>query len=251
MSAAIDIIQDGYSHDEVIVIEESQKYHHHEFLIGFTKTKPTADQNRQVQRANGSCCLVRSSGLKIIFDTMGPWEKNLLLDKLNNLKIHVDDIDYVIGSHAHPDHIGNMNLFQNCKRQFIGIASYYQDMYFKDCFTEEVKLKKDGDVEVGDSGVVASYKPDFQIDKNLSIIATPGHTSDDVSLLIQNCDKYGRVALAGDLFERGQDLEDDQIWLVAGSAQPDVQRHNRGIVLNSVDWIMPGHGPIFKTDLNR
>lgn len=264
MSAKINIIQNGYSYEEKIIMNSCDVFNKN----NGTRKSPE-NLTIEVQRANGSCCLIRSSGSTILFDTMGPWERDLLLERLASLKVHPDDVDYVIGSHGHPDHIGNMNLFQKCKRHFIGIASYSKDMYYKDCFIEPIERKSeenddinhDNDDEGNDIGdnnhdnngtnpsFITTYLPDFKIDNNLTIVATPGHTSDDVSLIINNCDEFGTVALAGDLFERAEDVNNEQIWLSAGSANPDSQRYNRKRLLFSVDWILPGHGPIFSTKL--
>lgn len=236
MSANIHVIQAGYS--SRINIKE----------IGSLSIVETTDSDT-VQKACGSCCLVRSSNSTVLFDTMGPWKKDILLEKLNSLKIHPDDVDFVIGSHGHADHIGNMNLFKCCKRQFIGICSYFKDIYFEDFFHESLNIirHETKPSSMSSDAQIYTYKPDFRIDNNLVITATPGHTNDDVSLIINNCDNYGTVALVGDLFECGLDVKDDSIWLNAGSTNPTVQRYNRELIYSSVNWILPGHGPIFKT----
>ena len=195
-------------------------------------------------RATGSCCLVRSDGHKILFDTMGPWERDLLLDKLAKLKVHPDDVDHVVCSHSHPDHIGNLNLFTKALKHFVGTSVYTGDIYDLNCFepSGSFKYKSDRGVETD----VISYN-DFSIGSNLSIEPTPGHTLECVSLIVNNCENLGTVGLVGDLFERREDVEDEGIWLGAGSQNPDLQRANRSRIYNKVDYIMPGHGPLFKT----
>lgn len=51
----------------------------------------------------------------------------------------------------------------------------------------------------------------------------------------------------GDLFEREEDIADPSLWqYVAGSEDPEKQRQNRNKILQIADWIVPGHGPMFK-----
>ena len=51
---------------------------------------------------------------------------------------------------------------------------------------------------------------------------------------------------SGDLFEKEEDIFNDKLWLDAGSEKPELQRHNRSKVAENADFIIPGHGPMFK-----
>lgn len=75
-----------------------------------------------------------------------------------------------------------------------------------------------------------------------------GHTENDVSLIVQNVDLLGTVAITGDLFESEADRENESLWLDAGSVSPDLQRENRKLMLSIADYIVPGHGAMFKCD---
>ena len=75
---------------------------------------------------------------------------------------------------------------------------------------------------------------------------TAGHTLDSVSLLVRTED--GIVVVAGDTFEKQEDLSDDSIWLEAGSQDEQKQRENRARILELADYIVPGHGPLFKVE---
>uniref|UniRef100_A0A182Y3A3 Metallo-beta-lactamase domain-containing protein n=2 Tax=Anopheles stephensi TaxID=30069 RepID=A0A182Y3A3_ANOST len=56
------------------------------------------------------------------------------------------------------------------------------------------------------------------------------------------------VAIVGDLFERQQDIDDDRLWLDAGSEDPIAQRLHRARIASLADWIVPGHGGLFRVD---
>lgn len=52
-------------------------------------------------------------------------------------------------------------------------------------------------------------------------------------------------ALAGDLFECFEDLDDPELWQ-ATSEQPEQQEQSRIDILRVADYIVPGHGPMFQ-----
>lgn len=78
----------------------------------------------------------------------------------------------------------------------------------------------------------------------MQVIPTPGHTNHDVSVIIHET-RYGVVAITGDLFEKEDDLERDDYWLQY-SENSDLQRESREKVLAIADFIVPGHGKMFK-----
>lgn len=86
----------------------------------------------------------------------------------------------------------------------------------------------------------------YNLSSDIRVIATPGHTLTDVSVIVDNVDGFGRVVIAGDLFECEQDLVDDSLWREAGSEDPDKQTANRARIIELADFIVPGHGPMFQ-----
>ncbi|KAF8763732.1 Metallo-beta-lactamase domain-containing [Argiope bruennichi] len=86
----------------------------------------------------------------------------------------------------------------------------------------------------------------FNVTENIKIIGTPGHTLSDVSVIAKNTD-LGTVAIVGDLFEREEDILNPTLWkTTAGSENPNLQYQNRKRILNLANYIVPGHGPMFK-----
>jgi glyoxylase-like metal-dependent hydrolase (beta-lactamase superfamily II) len=75
----------------------------------------------------------------------------------------------------------------------------------------------------------------------VQIIATPGHTSEDISVLVTT--ERGVVAIVGDLFENADD-DRDESW-VRFSRDPRRQRTHRAEILSIADLIVPGHGDMF------
>merc|ERR1712012_1444263 len=82
----------------------------------------------------------------------------------------------------------------------------------------------------------------------VKVIVTPGHTLDSVSVVVVTGTKeQGTVVIAGDNFEKEEDLEDPELWKSAGSEDVQKQEESRSMVLDMADWVVPGHGNMFKT----
>lgn len=182
-------------------------------------------QPEKVMKASGSCTLIQSANHKVLVDTLGPWEGDRLKSLLQNQGLHPHDIDVVVCTHGHPDHVGNLNLFTRSRVHIVGFSVYEEDRYSMHPF---------------DRG-----EP-FEIGDGIEVIPTPGHTLTCVSVIARNVHKMGTVVVAGDLFEREADLKDDSIWKNAGSENPASQRLHRQKVLETADFVVPGHGDIFK-----
>lgn len=96
---------------------------------------------------------------------------------------------------------------------------------------------------------------DYIIDETISIKSTPGHTLSCVSVIVNsalipdlNATNPAVVVVAGDLFEKKEDLYNENLWLDAGSENPYLQRKHRMQVSNIADFIIPGHGGAFAVD---
>lgn len=158
----------------------------------------------------------------MIVDTMTAWDGSKLESALALHQISCKDINFVVNTHGHSDHIGCNYLFPQALH-IVGHCISHKDTYFNHDF-------KAGEV--------------YCINEYISIMPTPGHTMQDVSVIIES-DK-GTVVVTGDLFEREADLLDDNIWKNAGTDSEELQKTNRARILEIADYIVPGHGPMFK-----
>ena len=65
------------------------------------------------------------------------------------------------------------------------------------------------------------------------------------------CDQ-GIIVIAGDLFEREEDLLNEKLWKdIAGSEAPELQKQHRATVLELADFIIPGHGKMFAVPMKK
>ena len=181
-------------------------------------------------RANGTITLVRSQseGITLLVDTGSPWDQELLIQKLQEHELQPQDVTHVVCTHGHVDHVGNLNLF-----------------------TMATHMVSHDIVKDGDKYTLHELRHDnpFQISKSISVIPTAGHTSRDVSVVVRGTDK-GVVVIAGDLFECEADLQDDKLWK-SNSEFHELHATSRDKVLGIADWIVPGHGKMFKVNKRR
>ncbi|KAM4612289.1 metallo-beta-lactamase domain-containing protein 1 [Polymixia lowei] len=173
-------------------------------------------------RADGTISLI-TGPRTILVDTGGPWDRDLLLIKLKERGLDPEDVNFVVGTHGHSDHIGNLSLFQTA----MIVVGY--------------------DISEGDRYLpnqLAEGQP-YPIDEHVSIVPTPGHTGQDVSVQVRGT-SAGTVLVAGDLFEC---CSDDDSWQKL-SQNPTVQELNRQKALCTADVIIPGHGLPFRVHRN-
>lgn len=174
------------------------------------------------QRACGSITLIKSHK-NCLVDLGLPADKDLLLQKLKENKLTPETIDFVILSHSDVDHIGNLNLFPHAT--FIGGNDVITGDHFKEFFKDK-----------------------YQVDENIYVLHTPGHDNRSVSVLVKTT--KGIVAITGDLFEYDRDWETvdtSKAWEV-WSQDKDLQNQSRAKIWKLADYIVPGHGGVFKVD---
>ena len=59
--------------------------------------------------------LVRTEDCLILYDTGAQAARPVLLDAFKNMFLKPEDIDIVVFSHSHFDHLGNVRLFKNAR----------------------------------------------------------------------------------------------------------------------------------------
>lgn len=172
--------------------------------------------------ASSTTCLITEENKRIITDPGCNREK--LLEALGKEGLTTTDIDYVFLSHCHPDHILLAGIFEKAK--FI---------------TFDTNLMYDKDLLLGFDK--------HELGKGIEIIETPGHVLEHLSLLVNT--SKGKIAIAGDV-----------IWWIEGEKQVfDINQkdhsqakgmnmesliESRKKLLEAADYIIPGHGKMFK-----
>ncbi len=174
--------------------------------------------------ASPSTVLIKDSGKNIIVDP-GANEK-MLLEALEKEGLKPEDIDIVFLTHYHLDHILNIRLFPN------------KDIY-------------DGDSINSNDSKIVEYEGNIP-NTNIQVIPTPGHSYEHVSLLVET--EKGKIVIAGDLFwwrdNEGPELNKESLlnYKDPYTKDKDALLESRKKILEIADYIIPGHGKMFKVE---
>jgi glyoxylase-like metal-dependent hydrolase (beta-lactamase superfamily II) len=171
--------------------------------------------------ASSTTSLIKSEGKNIMVD---PGTNEILLIKaFKKSDLKKKDISFIYLSHYHPDHFLNIRLFPNT------------DIYDGEVlWREDEETYHDGKVFGGD----------------VELIKTPGHSLEHTSLLVKT--EKGVICLAQDVFwwedgKQKSDAIEDLINLKDPfAADLMALKKSRKLILDRADWIIPGHGKMFK-----
>ena len=163
-------------------------------------------------RVASSVVLVRENDAIIVVDPGMVAHRNKILDPLRELGVHEDQVTDVIFSHHHPDHTLNAALFSRARFHDVWA------IYFNDVWADRTDVIKGA--------------------PSVSLLDTPGHTSEDVSTLIETAEG---LVVCTHLW-----------WSVAGPVvdplaqdQGLLESSRTAVLALSPMLIIPGHGAPF------
>ncbi|GAH18981.1 unnamed protein product, partial [marine sediment metagenome] len=179
--------------------------------------------------------LIRDSSERYnLVDTGSFGEERTIKELLNKRNITPDQIQRVLITHNHPDHIGTIGLFKEAE-------VYMPDSKFRVNVPNIFRLvHEDFMSEVGREQKIEG--------SNMSLISTPGHAGWDMSILYQ-ARNGKKIAMVGDLFWSQQDWDNNSEYLnlCVNKAMQDKSRDYVRNVLKP-DVIIPGHGDAFSPE---
>lgn len=147
--------------------------------------------------------LLEDEGKRILFDTGSYGDRHLLLEKLEEASLSVDEIDYVVLSHLHFDHASNVVLFPEAR---IVIS----EREWEYATTLEYEQKKDTFIPLPliqwlqrEKARITLTSEGDNLTENLSIMLLPGHTPGSLGLLIPG----EETMLLGDAVKSGFEFQ--------------------------------------------
>jgi len=156
------------------------------------------DESGRILDARSSVSLIIGGGHKIIVDSGLEGEGKKILRALANLNVKTEEIDLLINTHSHPDHCGNNHLFSKAR----------------------VLAAKDADA----------------IYPGIRIMATPGHSSDSISVVVAF---DLTIVIAGDAlptFGNFQKMVPPALHTDRNLAEASMKK-----ILMLADIVVPGH----------
>jgi len=176
----------------------------------------------------GSTVSLIKTDKNILVDAGSFADKGKILESLKEEGLTPQDIDVVILTHLHLDHVMNVSLFDNARVYCKFKPDYPGQMHnIAEGVLERVDLV--GGVEVGDG---------------VGIISTPGHSSDMISVVVDTDD--GKVVIAGDALPNEGWIDLEKQPLENSVYSVDEFNESRKKILDIADYVIPGHGKMFE-----
>jgi glyoxylase-like metal-dependent hydrolase (beta-lactamase superfamily II) len=157
--------------------------------------------------------LVRDEKIIMVVDPGVLISQQTLVNRLSEEGISISDVNFICVTHSHLDHYRNIGMFPEAK-----VLDYFG---------------------VWSGNVIEKWNEQFT--KNIKILKTPGHSDTCITLLVKT--NEGTIAICGDVFWREDSPKNDTY-----ANSPVKLMYSRKLVLNSADFIITGHGAMYKVE---
>ncbi|MDR0309377.1 MAG: MBL fold metallo-hydrolase [Candidatus Methanoplasma sp.] len=175
------------------------------------------DAEGKVFDAHSSSVLIRTDERMIVVDTSTKYMRPAIKTSFKQIGVLPKDVDTVVLTHSHYDHIGNNDMFESA----------------------EILVHPD------EHGRVEGTKP-LETDKELApgvrTLHTPGHTRGSVSVVVKADITY---VVAGDAIPKHKNYE--KMAPPAINIDPILAMESIKLIARYADVIIPGHDPPFLT----
>ena len=166
----------------------------------------------------------------ILVDTGTGQSDSNLFTNIREIGIEPEDIDLIVNTHCHYDHVGGNDFFPNAKIAIhkvdaIALRDPDSELTVSSLFGAIVR-KHDVDIELEEGDKIANFE----------VLNTPGHTKGGISLY------DGEILISGDtIFSNGGVGRMD-----IGGSPIDMKESLMRLKELDVEYLLPGHGPWVK-----
>jgi len=176
-----------------------------------------------ILQASSTVTMVSSKEHNIIVDTGVPGDGKVIFSGLKESGFSPEDIDLVINTHLHGDHMSNNALF--IRARFL--------IHAKE-FPSKLKNRLKGLIVI---------KSDFKLSESVDIIETPGHTLGSISVVVKDADNNKIYVIAGDALPT---KENYLKWVPPGiNFNPKIALNSMRRIVKIADFVIPGHDDMF------
>ena len=179
-------------------------------IEGYTNAD-SKDENGGEEKTCPTITLIKDGDLVMVVDPGVLEDQQFLVDALQKEGLTVNDVNMVCITHSHIDHYRNIGMFPKAKTlEFFGLW---------------------------DKGSCEDWSEQFT--PHIQILKTPGHDYTAITLFVTT--ENGTVAICGDVFWK-ENYPKKDIY----ASDPEKLKESREMVLKMADWVVPGHGKMYK-----
>ena len=177
------------------------------------------DEDGKILKADSTSVLIRTPKHTIVVDPSTKYMKPFLKTSFKQIGVLPKDVDIVVLTHTHQDHIENLDMFKKAK----------------------VYLHSGAEKEIPGATIISDKV--FDLCEGVKLVHTPGHCDEEMSVFVEADRKY---VVAGDACP----LEDNFLLNVppALNNNPELAKESLKKIVDYADVIIPGHGFPFMTE---
>lgn len=195
--------------------------------------------NHVYQRIECSTSLVVAGDQRIVVDPSTKYSRQKILKGLASLGLGPKDIDTVVLTHYHLDHVANFDMFGNA-RLFIHANDLgrLHSLAGRLTLAGLKAIQREFCFSIRD--FVGRLRPvsELKLDSSLDILETFGHTGGSISLRVSG---QKRVVISGDALTRMEFAEEFSMRPQDGDNAADPYWRSFAKVLESGEIFVPGH----------
>ena len=171
------------------------------------------DEDHRILKADSTSVLIRTPRHTIVVDPSTKYMKPFVKTSFRQIGVFAKDVDIVVLTHTHTDHIENLDMYPRAK----------------------VYVHSGAAVDIGGATVVDDEE--FRLDDGVTLVHTPGHCPEEMSVFVEADRRY---VIAGDAIP----LEDNFRLNVPPRLNTDAEAALESIkkIGDYAVVIVPGHG---------
>jgi glyoxylase-like metal-dependent hydrolase (beta-lactamase superfamily II) len=195
--------------------------------------------NHVYSKIESTTSLILTGEHKIIVDPSTKYSREKIMKGLKSLGLQPNDIDTVVLTHYHLDHVANYGMFKNAQffihdNELKTLGSLTGTMTLA---VLKAVMREFG-FSIGD--FVGCLKPTSELmsDSSLNVLETFGHTGGSISLCVSG---QKRIVLSGDALTRMSLAEEFFGQSQNGKDATDLYSRSLAKIIESGEIIVPGH----------
>jgi glyoxylase-like metal-dependent hydrolase (beta-lactamase superfamily II) len=179
---------------------------------------------------------------KIVFDTGGPVKRCDLRARLKELGTSADEIDILVLSHFHDDHVYSLDYFSKAR-----ILLHAKEASWVLSDPDAFSIPKHLYPALASTGRLQLISDDVEIAPGVQTMLVPGHTPGSMALVLREDNKPTTV-LAGDAVKNLAELASGTVGM---SLDNEASARSISKIRDLADVVIPGHDRMLQVEPDR